>query len=142
MSGGGGARLSTDGYGSICLAFKHMHYGLEPGWPFSWTLKGLLHMAVLIPPCSPTLLTYFLFPSMASSGSYFNTAKIFPSNNVGFGPGREPNGRRARAPPNTTSSWQEGTKAQGHRPAWATWATGEPAPRDLGDSRSSPERQP
>lgn len=52
-----------------------MHYSLEQGWPFSWTLKGILHMAVFMPQFSPKLLTYFLVPSMAPSGNYFDTTE-------------------------------------------------------------------
>lgn len=40
-----------------------------------------------------------------------------------------PMGEGQGPPPNNPSGWQEGTKAQGCRPAWAT---GEPAPGTLG----------
>lgn len=112
-----------------------MHYGLEQGWPFSWTLKGLLHMAVLMPRYSPTLLTYFLFPSMAPSGNYFDTTETSsPAIMLALAQVGSPMGEGQGPPssPSNPSGWQEGTKAQGCRPAWATWATGEPAPGTLG----------
>lgn len=104
-------------------------------------------MAILLDPQRPLAYgsphatvqpyTFDLLP-FSQHGSFWelfrHNRNFFPSNNVGFGPGREPNGRRARTPPSPSnpSGWQEGTKAQGCRPAWATWATGEPAPGTLG----------
>lgn len=113
-------------------------------------------MAILLDPQRPLVYgsphamvqpyTFALLP-FSQHGSFWelfrHNRNFFPSNNVGFGPGREPNGRRARTPPPQQSfrlaGRHKGTKVQaclghlGHR---------ETSPGDLGDSRSSPERQP
>lgn len=122
-----------------------MHYSLEQGWPFSWTLKGLLHMAVLMPRYSPTLLTYFLFPSMAPSGNYFDTTETSsPAIMLALAQVGSPMGEGQGPPSLPQQSFRlagrhKGTRVQaclghlGHRGT---------SPGDLGDSRSSPERQP
>lgn len=108
-----------------------MRYGLERGWPFSWTLKGPLHMAVLTPQRSPTLLTYFLFPAWLPLGATISTQSkyFFPSNSVGFGPGREPNGRRARTPQTLLPA---GRKAQRHTGTGLPGPPGNQPPGTLG----------